>query len=349
MKLVSKAGKMGKLEWLFKKFFAQREATVFIIIVLAIVVVSILEPKFLNTANLRSIAIAVSSDGLLSIGLCLALILGGIELSVGGVAAMTCIITGYLCLGGMNIWLACIVSICSGIFVGLFNGFMISKIGLPPFIVTLSMMNLSRGVAYILTKGSPLSLSGHLPDTFRFLAIGNIFGIPMLFIIFCIVIIIAHIITKRSSMCRNVFFVGSNENAARFSGINVDKVKIVVYVTVALLSTLAGILSLARFNVATPELSRGAETTAISAAVIGGTSFTGGVGSILGAFMGIILLKVVNSALVMLNISVYWQNFVQGAILVIAVTMDYLSQGEKNLINSFLQFLGFGRPKKTGK
>jgi len=233
--------------------------------------------------------------------------------------------------------------------VGLFNGFMISKVGLPPFIVTLSMMNLSRGVAYILTKGSPLSLSGHLPDAFRFLAIGDVLGIPMLFIIFCIVMIIAHIFTKRSSICRNIFFVGSNENAARFSGINVDKVKIAVYVTVALLSTLAGILSLARFNVATPELSRGAETTAISAAVVGGTSFTGGVGSILGAFMGIVLLKVVNSALVMLNISVYWQNFVQGAILVVAVTMDYLSHREKNILVSLLQFAGLGRLFKKAK
>ncbi|MDR1248233.1 MAG: ABC transporter permease [Treponema sp.] len=334
-----------KINEIVKKITGMREATVFIIIVVAVVIVSILEPKFLNTANLRSIAIALSTDGLLSIGLCFALILGGIELSVGSVASMTCVITGYLCLVGMNIWIACLVAIASGLFVGFFNGFMISKVGLPPFIVTLGMMNLSRGMAYILTKGSPLSLSGHLPDSFRFIAIGDVFGIPMLFIIFCIIMIIASIFTRRSSACRNIFFVGSNENAARFSGINVDKVKIVVYVIVAFLSTLAGILSLARFNVATPELSRGAETTASSAAVVGGTSFTGGVGSILGTFMGIILLKIVNSALVMLNISVYWQNFVQGAILVIAVTMDYLSHREKGLLNSLLQFIRVKKQK----
>jgi ribose transport system permease protein len=312
-----------------KKLLAQREASVFLIIVAAVIIVRIFEPKFLNPANLRSIAISISTDGLLAIGLCLALILGGIELSVGGVAAMTCVLAGYLCIAGLNIWLACLVSIFAGVFVGLFNGFMVSKIGLPPFIVTLGMMNLSRGVAYIITKGSPLSLSGYLPDSFRFLATGNLFGIPMLFVIFLLVTIIAHIFTAKSSVTRNVFFVGSNESAAKFSGINVDKVKIAVYVIVALLSTLAGLLSLARFNVATPELSKGAETVAISAAVVGGTSFTGGVGSIVGTFMGIILLKVVNSALVMLNVSVYWQNFVQGAILVIAVTMDYLSHKKK--------------------
>lgn len=310
---------------LITRLLAQREMSVFLIIVAAVIIVQIIQPKFLNPNNLRSIALSVSIDGLFSIGLCLALILGGIELSVGGVAAMTCVLTGYLTLSGVNIWLACIISFIAGLFIGLFNGFMVSKVGLPPFIVTLGMMNLSRGVAYILTEGSPLSLSGYLPDSFRFLATGSIGGVPMLFLIFIIVAVIAHVLLKKSNVCRNIFYVGSNENAAKLSAINVDKVKISVYITVALLSTLAGILSLGRFNVATPELSVGAETTAISAAVIGGTSFTGGVGSILGTFLGIVLLKVVNSALVMLNVSVYWQDFVQGAILVLAVTMDYVT------------------------
>jgi ribose transport system permease protein len=260
-------------------------------------------------------------------------------LSVGGVVAMTCVIAGYLTLHGTNVWLAAVLAILCGIVVGLFNGFMISKIGLPPFIVTLSVMNLSRGVAYILTKGTQTPLSGYLPDNFRFLAIGEVFGLPMLFIIFCIITIIAHIFTKRSSICRNVFFVGSNENAARFSGINVSKVKISVYVIVALLSSIAGVLSLARFNVAPPTLSMGAETTAISAAVVGGTSFTGGSGSIIGTFMGIFLLKIVNSSLVMLNVSVYWQNFVQGAILVLAVTLDYLSHREGGILGPLIRLI----------
>lgn len=323
---------------LITRLLAQREMSVFLIIVAAVIIVQIIQPKFLNPNNLRSIALSVSIDGLFSIGLCLALILGGIELSVGGVAAMTCVLTGYLTLSGVNIWLACIISFIAGLFIGLFNGFMVSKVGLPPFIVTLGMMNLSRGVAYILTEGSPLSLSGYLPDSFRFLATGSIGGVPMLFLIFIIVAVIAHVLLKKSNVCRNIFYVGSNENAAKLSAINVDKVKISVYITVALLSTLAGILSLGRFNVATPELSVGAETTAISAAVIGGTSFTGGVGSILGTFLGIVLLKVVNSALVMLNVSVYWQDFVQGAILVLAVTMDYVTH-RKNGKPSVIQRL----------
>ncbi len=316
----------------FKNILKFREINVFCIILIVVLIVSIVNPKFLSFSNMRSIAMSVSTDGLLAIGLTLALILGGIELSVGGVSAMTCVIVGYFALQGMNIWLACCVAILAGIVVGLFNGFMISKIGLPPFIVSLAMMNLSRGVAYIITTGSPLSVSGHLPDSFRFLATGNIFGIPVLFIIFVLVTIVAFIFTKRSTLCRNMYYVGSNEKAAKLSGISVDKVKIIVYVTIALLSTLAGILSLARFNVATPALSMGAETTAISAAVIGGTSMTGGVGGILGTFLGIFLLKIVNSGLVMMEVSVYWQNFVQGAILITAVTVDYLSHSDTGSI-----------------
>ena len=209
---------------------------------------------------------------------------------------------------------------------------MVSKVGLPPFIVTLSMMNLSRGVAYIITTGSPLSVSGYLPDSFRFLATGDVFGIPVLFLIFLLVTVVALIFTKKSNACRNIYYVGSNENAAKLSGINVDRVKIFVYVVIALLSALAGILSLARFNVATPELSKGAETTAISAAVIGGTSMTGGLGGILGTFLGIFLLKIVDSALVMMNVSVYWQDFVQGAILVIAATDGPMAQTKEHIL-----------------
>lgn len=320
---------LGKTS-ILQKILAQRETNVFLIIILIVALVSIANSKFLTTSNMESIALSTAVDGLFAIGLTMALILGGIELSVGGVAAMTTVITGYFALQGVNIWLACLFALVAGGLCGLFNGFMISKVGLPPFIVTLAMMNLSRGIAYIITTGSPLSVSGYLPDSFRVLATGKTLGMPNLFVIFVIISVIAYILMKKSNACRNIFYVGSNENTAKLSGINVDKVKIWVYVVIALLSSLAGILSLARFNVATPDLSNGAETTAISAAVIGGTSMNGGVGGILGTFLGIFLLKIVNSAMVMMNISVYWQNFVQGAILIIAVTIDYMSNRQKD-------------------
>lgn len=313
---------------LLKKLFARREASVFLIIVLTFVIVSAIEPKFLLWSNLRAIAIGLSTDGLMAIGLTVVLVLGGIELSVGSVSALACVITGGLFLQGVNIWVAVLVTLLSGLLIGLFNGLMVSKVKLPPFIVTLGMMSLARGGAYIFTKGSPLSMGG-LPGPFKFLGTGSILEVPTLFVIFIAISIAADLLMKNSNAFRKVFYVGSNEKAARLSGINVDRVKIGVYILCALLSTLAGILSLARFNVATPQLGLSAETRAISAAVIGGTSMSGGVGSVLGAVLGVILLNIINSSLVMLNVSVYWQDFVTGAILVFAVTLDYLSHRKK--------------------
>ena len=176
---------------LLKRLLRQREMSVFLIILLVVAIVAIVNPKFIQPSNMKSIALSVATDGLLSIGLTLALILGGIELSVGGVAAMTCVIAGQMALMGVNIWVACLAALAAGAICGLFNGFMVSKVGLPPFIVTLSMMNLSRGVAYIITTGSPLSVSGYLPDSFRFLATGDVFGIPVLFLIFLLVTVVA--------------------------------------------------------------------------------------------------------------------------------------------------------------
>lgn len=311
-----------------KKLFAHRESSVFLIIILTVLIVQIIQPKFLSISNIRAVAIGLSTDGLMAIGLTVVLVLGGIDISVGSVSALSCVITGALFLAGVNIWMAVLTALLVGVGVGLFDGFMVSKIGLPPFIVTLGMMSLARGAAYIFTQGSPLSMGG-LPASFKFFGDGDILGIPSLFMVFIIIAIVADIMMKKSNLFRNIFYVGSNENAAKLSGLNVSKVKIMVYILSAVLASLAGILSLARFNVATPQLGNMAETRAIAAAVIGGTSMSGGVGSVFGAVLGVVLLNLVNSALVMLNVSVYWQDFVTGAILVLAVTLDYISHRKK--------------------
>ncbi len=313
---------------IIKNLFAHRESSVFLIIILAVIIVSIIQPKFLSMSNIRAVAIGLSTDGLMAIGLTVVLVLGGIDISVGSVSALSCVVTGALFLAGVNIWVSVLVALLVGVGVGLFDGFMVSKIGLPPFIVTLGMMSLARGAAYIFTQGSPLSMGG-LPTAFKFFGTGDVVGIPSLFLFFIIVAVFADMMMKRSNVFRNIFYVGSNENAAKLSGVNVSKVKIWVYILSAALATLAGILSLARFNVATPQLGNMAETRAIAAAVIGGTSMSGGVGSVLGAVLGVILLNLVNSALVMLDVSVYWQDFVTGAILVLAVTLDYVSHRKK--------------------
>lgn len=313
---------------MIKKLTAKREASVALITVLAALITGLFQPKFFSISNLRSLAIGLSTDGILAIALTIVLVLGGIELSVGSVMALSCVLVGWTFLITDNILFGIIVSLTVGIGIGLFNGLMISKLDLPPFIVTLGMQSLSKGAAYIFTEGSPLSMGG-LPQWFRTLGRGSVFNIPIIFIIFMVLAVIFDLLMKNITTFRMIFYVGSNENAAKLSGINVSEVKVGVYMLSALLATLTGILSLSRFNVATPTLGTMAETRAISAAVIGGTSMAGGVGTVVGTVLGVVLLNIINNALVMLNVSVYWQDFVTGAILILAVTLDYVSHRKK--------------------
>lgn len=313
---------------MIKKLTAKREASVALITVLAALITGLFQPKFFSISNLRSLAIGLSTDGILAIALTIVLVLGGIELSVGSVMALSCVLVGWTFLITDNILFGIIASLTVGIGIGLFNGLMISKLDLPPFIVTLGMQSLAKGAAYIFTEGSPLSMGG-LPQWFRTLGRGSVFNIPIIFIIFMILAVIFDLLMKNITTFRMIFYVGSNENAAKLSGINVSEVKVGVYMLSALLATLTGILSLSRFNVATPTLGTMAETRAISAAVIGGTSMAGGVGTVVGTVLGVVLLNIINNALVMLNVSVYWQDFVTGAILILAVTLDYVSHRKK--------------------
>ncbi len=313
---------------MIKKLTAKREASVALITVLAALITGLFQPKFFSISNLRSLAIGLSTDGILAIALTIVLVLGGIELSVGSVMALSCVLVGWTFLITDSILFGIIASLTVGIGIGLFNGLMISKLDLPPFIVTLGMQSLAKGAAYIFTEGSPLSMGG-LPQWFRTLGRGSVFNIPIIFIILMVLAVIFDLLMKNITTFRMIFYVGSNENAAKLSGINVSEVKVGVYMLSALLATLTGILSLSRFNVATPTLGTMAETRAISAAVIGGTSMAGGVGTVVGTVLGVVLLNIINNALVMLNVSVYWQDFVTGAILILAVTLDYVSHRKK--------------------
>ena len=185
-----------------------------------------------------------------------------------------------------------------------------------------------KGLCLIITKGTPLSLYD-LPDDFKFMGVGKIVGIPFVIILFLVLVIICDFLMRRSTLIRKVFYVGSNEKSAMFSGINVAKVKIFVSILCSSLAGLAGIIYMARFTSATPIFGQGYEMTAISAAVIGGASLTGGKGTVLGAVLGITMLQLVTSSLTLLNINPYWQTFINGMILLIAISLDSLSQMRK--------------------
>jgi len=334
MKLQVNANDQIVTESAFVKIFNRikgfREATILLTIIVFSAIISFLAPNFLTINNLRTTAIGMSGDGIIAIGMTVAIVLGGFDLSVGSILGASSVIAGGLYLSGINIWLGCLISITICVLLGLFDGLLIGKVGINPFIITLGMMQMARGIAYVVTTGSPQSLSS-VPIAFAFLGKGFILGIPFIVLVFILLAVAGDLLMRKSAPFRKVFYIGSNEKAAALSGVNVSKTKIGVFMLTALLSSIAGILTLSRFSVATPTAGQGTEMRVISAAVIGGASLSGGQGTIFGAVLGTILLNVINNALVLLKVSVYWQNLISGLILILAVTIDYLSQRKKKV------------------
>jgi Ribose/xylose/arabinose/galactoside ABC-type transport systems, permease components len=306
----------------WRKLLKMRETGLIVIILGLFVVMSFASPYFLSWANMRAMSMAFAVDGILVIGMTILLISGGIDLSVGSVTAFAMVIAGWLFLNGINPWLASgiAIALCAGI--GAFQGFFVTKIGLHHFIVSLAVMVIARGACLLFTGGRPIGLFT-LPPEFKFIGQGSIGPIPIVIIIFLVFVIAFDFLLRRTTMFRKVFYTGSNEKAAAYSGIRTKKV---IFLTTTLCSTLcgvAGIIYMARFGSAQPTFGIGLELTVIAAAVIGGASLNGGSGSILGAILGVILLSLVSSSLALLDVSVYWQDIIRGSILLSAVTIDH--------------------------
>lgn len=325
-KTIIRIPRYQKINDLWKRITSFREATVILIIIGIGFVLSLLSPHFLTADNLMSTAIGLSAEGIVAVGMTVALVSGGFDFSVGSVMALSGVTAGALYLLGINIWIASGIAILLGIACGLLNGFFIGNVGLNPFITTLAVMGIARGGSYVFTQGSPISLLG-VPASFTFIGQGKVLGVPFIVIVFLAISIISDFMMRRSEPLRKVFYTGSNEKVAILSGINTVKIKRGVYIFVATLASIAGILSMARFGVAAPAVGLGADVSIsiMSAAVIGGVSLSGGEGTILGTVLGVILLNLINNGLILLNIPVYWQDLINGVILISAVTIDYFS------------------------
>ena len=325
----------GQVESTFIKAYNKvkgfREATIMLTIVMFSIILSLMAPNFFTVDNLRTTAIGMSADGIIAIGMTVALVSGGFDLSVGSIMGVSSVIAGGLYLAGVNIWVGCLIAVLISLLLGLFDGLLIGKVGINPFIITLGMMQMARGVAYVLTTGSPQSLAS-VPESFRFLGQEGVLGLPFIVLVFMLFAIAGDILMRKSSPFRKVFYIGSNEKAASLSGINVSKTKLGVYMLTAFLSSISGLLTLSRFGVATPTAGQGTELRVISAAIIGGASLSGGEGTILGAVLGIILLNLINNALVLLKVSVYWQQLISGLILIAAVTIDHLTHRKNRVV-----------------
>lgn len=317
-----KSGTSG-IVGLFNKFRNFREGTLILIIIAVCVLMSFLSPYFMTWNNWRAIFLSFSTDGIVVVGMTVMLVLGGIDLSVGAVMCLAMCIGGKLFLMGVDPWLASLIAlaVCAGI--GYIQGLLVTKVGLVHFITTLAFMGIARGACFVITQGTPLSLFT-LPDNFKFIGQGSIGRFPFVVIIFLVVVVISDYMLRNSTVLRKVFYSGSNEKAAVFSGIRVSKVKIGVSILCCTLSGLAGIIYMSRFGASTPGFGIGLEMTAISAAVIGGASLTGGEGTVFGSILGVALLSIITSSLILLDVSVYWQDLIKGLILLFAVSLDHM-------------------------
>jgi len=312
----------GGLLALLKRLLRMRETGLVVIILTLFVVMSFASPYFLTWVNMRAMTMAFAVEGIVVVGMTILLISGGIDLSVGSVTALAMVIAGLLFLNGVDPWTASAISIlaCTGI--GATMGFFVTRVGLHHFIVSLAVMVIARGACLLGTGGRPLGLYT-LPPEFKFIGQGSIGVIPVVIVIFVVVVLAFDFMLRRTTTFRKVFYTGSNEKAAAYSGIRTKKV---VFLTTTLCSALcgvAGIIYMARFGSAQPTFGIGMELNVIAAAVIGGASLSGGTGTVFGAILGAILLSVVSSSLALLDVSVYWQDIIRGSILLAAVSIDH--------------------------
>jgi ribose/xylose/arabinose/galactoside ABC-type transport system permease subunit len=301
-----------------------RQYGIFVVFIIICLILSFISPQFLTVSNWTIIITQVSINALLAFGVTFVIITGGIDLSLGSMVAVTGVMAAMLAHPDtFPVALPIFAGLLTGLLMGVFNGFIITKSKIAPFIVTLGTMTIGRGLALILSKGRPVS---NLSDSFNFIGGGDIFGIPFPIIVLIIIFIICTIILKKTILGRYIYAVGGNEQAARASGINVNQVKMAVYSISGILAGLAGILLTSRITTGQPNAGAGFELDAIAAAVIGGTSTSGGTGTMTGTLIGVLLIGVINNGLDLLNVTSYYQQVVMGIIIIGAVVLDSWNQ-----------------------
>lgn len=299
---------------------------IFVVFIIICLILSFISPQFLTVSNWTIIITQASINALLAFGVTFVIITGGIDLSLGSMVAVTGVTAAMLAHPDtFPVALPIFAGLLAGLLMGVFNGFIITKSKIAPFIVTLGTMTIGRGLALILSKGRPIS---NLSDSFNFIGGGDIFGIPFPIIVLILVFIFCSIILKKTLLGRYIYAIGGNEQASRASGINVNQVKMVVYSISGLLAGLAGVLLTSRITTGQPNAGAGFELDAIAAAVIGGTSTSGGTGTMTGTLVGVLLIGVINNGLDLLNVTSYYQQVVMGIIIIGAVVLDSWNQGK---------------------
>jgi ribose transport system permease protein len=301
-----------------------------IALILLCIGISLMSDKFLTVDNVWNVMRQISVNICISVGMTLVVLTSGIDLSVGSVLAFCGAITAGLLKFGIelpanNLYIgftllgAILVGLVVGALLGLFNGWTVTRFKVPPFVATLAMLTIARGLTLLWTKGFPIS---NLGDSFAYIGTGWFLGIPLPVWISAAVIVSAVVITQKTALGRYIYAIGGNEHASKLSGININKVKLIVYSIAGILAAVGGIMVTSRLDSAQPNAGISYELDSIAAVVIGGTSLSGGRGTIMGTVLGAIIIGVLNNGLVLLNVSPFWQQVVKGGVILLAVIID---------------------------
>ncbi|MBN2410614.1 ribose ABC transporter permease [candidate division KSB1 bacterium] len=316
------------------KEILQKSQSLFALL-LMIVLMTILTDNFFTTGNFWNVLRQISVNLCISVGMTLVILTGGIDLSVGSVLALTGAVTAGLLKNGIaieplniliryNTFGAVSAGLFLGLILGLFNGVVITRFKVAPFVVTLGMLTIARGLTMLWTGGYPITGLGK----FSVIGTGWFLGIPLPVWVTGIVVGIFMIIMRKTRFGRYVYAIGGNEQASHLSGLNVKRVKIIVYAICGLLSAVAAVIVTARLDSAQPNAGISYELDAIAAVVVGGTSLSGGRGSIAGTVLGALIIGVLNNGLVLLNVSPFWQQVVKGFVIIVAVVIDRSNKSE---------------------
>ncbi len=300
----------------FKEVFAKYGSL--FILAFMIIISTILSPVFLTMTNILNILRQGSITMIIGYGVTLVIIAGMIDLSSGSVVALAGVVGTSAFVATGSPWIGLVVGVLVGAATGLFNGYLITAFKLPAFIVTLAMMTIARGLALLYTGGYPIIDI----DAFSTFGKGFFLGIPIPVVIMLIVFVFMIILTTRTKFGRYVYAIGGNEKAAIASGVNVNKVKVLTYVLNGSLVGLAGVILMSRINSGQPAAGLSYELDAITMAVIGGTSLSGGAGTMVGTLVGGLVVGILKNILNLTNVSPYWQQIFKGLIILVAVIMD---------------------------
>lgn len=300
-------------------------------IVVVFVIFTSLNPNFFSAANIINLLVAASLVGLVAIGHTYLIIAGQNDLSPGSLAALSGVVAALLVSKGMNFGLAVIATIAISAIVGIFNAWMINKIHLEAFIATLVTQSIIRGFAYIICGGKPIAISN---KTFLLVGKMRFINIPVSVWIMIIAMLVFGFILAKTKFGRSIYAIGGNKDAARLAGLNPQKIVTTCYVMMGVLCAMGGIIFAARMNSGQPAACVNLEFDAITAVILGGVSFSGGVGSMGGTALGIILIQAFNMGLTMVNVPSFWQYVARGGLLLFALTSDYMRKRnrEKNLL-----------------